>query len=373
MKSNRKKWLLVPALFALTMMLGACAIMSQTKFGQHPQGESLESVRQSPHYVKGAFQNDIPTPMFTDDSTVISVLFKSLFTLKDRPEPKDPVPSVKTDLHALSPEKDVVIWLGHSSYYVQLGGKRILIDPVLSPYASPFSFSNRAFEGSNVYQAEDIPDIDYLLISHDHWDHLDYATVMALEPRIASVITGLGVGSHLTYWGYPKEKIHEGDWYTELKLQADFTVHILPARHFSGRGLTRNKTLWAGFALQSPQKRIFFSGDSGYGPHFAEIGKRFGGFDLAILENGQYDPRWAYIHMMPEETAQAAVDLNAKALLPAHSGKFSISNHAWDDPFIRIANASREKPYRLLTPVIGDRIDLDNEAQLFPCWWENRE
>ncbi|NLC23375.1 MAG: RomA family MBL fold metallo-hydrolase, partial [Oxalobacter sp.] len=163
------------------------------------------------------------------------------------------------------------------------------------------------------------------------------------------------------------------DWYTALELEDGMRIHILPARHFSGRGLTRNKTLWVSFALESPGRRIYFSGDTGYGPHLAEIGNRFDGFDLAILENGQYDKRWATIHMMPEETAQAAVELKAKALLPAHSGKFSISYHAWDDPFIRIAKASEDKPYRLLTPVIGDRVDLEDETQLFPYWWEGME
>lgn len=373
MKKNIKKGMLVFIVLAGTLMLGACAVMSQSKFGRHPEADELEQVQQSPHYVDGEFKNQVPTPMFTDDSTVVSALLKSLFTARERPVPKTPVPSRKTNLHALSPEKDVVIWLGHSSYYIQLGGKRILIDPVLSPYASPFSFTNRAFEGSNVYSPEDIPDIDYLLISHDHWDHLDYETVMALEPRVKNVITGLGVGSHLHYWGYPRQKVRQADWYTVVTQEDGLTIHTLPARHFSGRGLTRNKTLWVSFALESPDKRIYFSGDTGYGPHLAEIGQRFNGFDLAILENGQYDKRWAYIHMMPEETAQAAVELKARALLPAHSGKFSISNHAWDDPFIRIAKASQEKPYRLLTPVIGDVVDPGDDTQLFPYWWEGME
>ena len=181
------------------------------------------------------------------------------------------------------------------------------------------------------------------------------------------------MGSHLLHWGYPQNKIVEADWFTELKQKDGLDIHVLPARHFSGRGLMRNRTLWVSFVLQSPDRRIFISGDTGYGPHMAQIGKLFDGFDLAILENGQYDKRWAYIHMMPEETAKAAVELGAKALLPAHSGKFSISDHAWDDPFIRLTEASRDKPYRLLTPVIGEPVDIDDKEQVFPRWWETEK
>lgn len=150
----------------------------------------------------------------------------------------------------------------------------------------------------------------------------------------------------------------------------DFTIHVLPARHYSGRLLTRNRTLWIGFALEHAGRRILFSGDSGYGPHFAEIARKFSGFDLVALNMGQYDARWPYIHMTPEEAAQAAEALNAKALLPAHVGKFSIARHAWDEPFERIAAASEGKRYRLLTPMNGEPIYLANEQQRFVRWWQ---
>ena len=216
-------------------------------------------------------------------------------------------------------------------------------------------------------------DMTYLLITHDHWDHLDYPTVKMLESRVGKVICGLGVGFHLLEWGYPADKIVEADWFTRLKNPEGVDIHVLPARHFSGRGLVRNRTLWVSYALVSPKRRIFVSGDTGYGPHLKQIGETLGRFDLAILENGQYDKRWAYIHMMPEETAQAAVEIGAKALLPAHSGKFAISNHAWKDPFIRLARASYDKPYKLLTPVIGEPVYLEDEKQIFSHWWEKCE
>jgi L-ascorbate metabolism protein UlaG (beta-lactamase superfamily) len=252
-----------------------------------------------------------------------------------------------------------------------LGGKRILIDPVFSSSAAPVSFANKAFAGTNLYTAEDMPEIDYLLISHDHWDHLDYPTIIAMQPKIKNVICGLGVGAYFEQWGFEERRIHEADWFTTLEMERDFVVHVLPARHFSGRLLIRNKTLWTAFALITPNRRIFYSGDGGYGPHIKKIGEMLHGFDVAIMENGQYDKQWPYIHMMPEEVAQAAEELNAKALLPGHSGKFAIANHSWDEPFKRITDASRNKNYRLLTPIIGEPVDLENQQQIFSRWWEN--
>ncbi len=373
MKRKLKIMTIVFLFVGIGLVLAVCIFLNQTQFGKNPDRVYFEVARNSPHFVDGEFRNQIPTPLFTDDSSVFSVIMKSLFTKPDRLVPVMPLPSVKTDLRSLVRDKDIVIWLGHSSYYLQLAGKRILIDPVLSPYASPFFLFNRAFEGTNVYQVSDMPDIDYLLITHDHWDHLDYPTVKMLESRVGKVICGLGVGFHLLEWGYPANKIVEADWFAKLKNPEGVDIHVLPARHFSGRGLVRNRTLWVSYALVSPKRRIFVSGDTGYGPHLKQIGETLGRFDLAILENGQYDKRWAYIHMMPEETAQAAVEIGAKALLPAHSGKFAISNHAWKDPFIRLARASYDKPYKLLTPVIGEPVYLEDEKQIFSHWWEKYE
>ncbi len=365
--------LIILVIILLGLGLGACAYFNQPKFGQHPQGERLAEVEASPNYVEGAFQNQLETPMFSEGNTFLSVLLHNFFSSKERPIPAGPVPALKTDLKALDPQRNVLVWFGHSSFYMQLGGKRYLVDPVFSPYAAPFSWANKAFAGTVIYSAADMPDIDYLIITHDHWDHLDYPSVVELEPRVGKAVCPLGVGAHLEPWGYAREKLLEADWYDVLEPEEGVSLHALPARHFSGRLLTRNKTLWAGFAVEGGGKRILFGGDSGYGPHYAEAGECFGGFDLVILENGQYDERWPYIHMMPEETAQAAQDLKSLALLPAHSGKFCISNHAWDDPLKRILEASRERPYRLLTPLIGQVVDLDDQEQTFPLWWAEME
>ncbi len=352
----------------------AYAYLQSPKFGSLPRGERLERVRKSPNFVGGAFRNAIPTPVLTNDSSFLSILFENAFGQKmPRLKPGSPIPAVKTDLHALDRAADVVIWLGHSSYFVQLGGRRILIDPVFSRNAAPVPYANTAFPGTDLYTAEDMPEVDYLLITHDHWDHLDYPTITALRPKVGKVICGLGVGANFERWGYAKDRILEADWFESLALEDGLQVYVLPARHYSGRLMEKNKTLWVAFALETPEKRIFLSGDSGYGPHFAEIGRKFGGFDLAILDAGQYDKRWAHIHMFPEEAAQAAMDLNAKALLPGHIGKFAIANHAWDEPFARLAVASAGKSYDLQTPEIGEPLTLEGSAPSFRQWWKARK
>ena len=369
MRKRLRKMLVAMLAGLIIFIVGVGFYLQQPQFGKAPEGVRLARMQNSINYADGQFHNQIPTPQIIGANR-ISTLWKFLFVPKERPNPIDSIPTVKTDLLALGKEQDIVIWLGHSSYYVQAAGKRILIDPVFSPSAAPVSFANKAFAGSNPYTAEDMPEIDYLLISHDHWDHLDYPTIMALQPKIKHVICGLGVGAYFEQWGFAENRIREADWYSALEMEPGFIIHVLPARHFSGRLLIRNKTLWNSFAIVTSTRRIFYSGDGGYGPHIKQIGELLQGVDLAIMENGQYDRAWPYIHMMPEEVAQAAEELQAKALLPGHSGKFSIANHAWDDPFIRITAASQGRHYRLLTPIIGEPIELENQQQVFSRWWE---
>lgn len=349
---------------------GVWAFLQDARFGALPEGSDLQRVMGSPHYADGTFHNLIPRAILSDDSSFAFALLRSLVAERTDPVPPRPVPSRHTGLNELGRVQDAVLWLGHSSFLIQTGGCRVLIDPVFSPYAAPVSFSTRAFGGATPYSAHDLPDIDCLLISHDHWDHLDYPTIMGLKPKIKTIICGLGVGAHFRRWGFPRGLVHEADWGDVIPIGADLRVHVTTASHYSGRALTRNKTLWAGFLLESSAQRIFFSGDSGYGPHFAELGKRFGGVDLALLDCGQYNEGWRYIHMTPEEAVQAAEDLGAKNLIPAHVGKFSLAYHPWNEPFKRIADASRDKSFRLLTPVIGELVAIRERMPEHPRWWE---
>lgn len=365
-----KKLMIIFLIMTIVLGLGVLYFLQQPQFGKLPTGEYLRKMQSSPHYKNGQFQNSLPTTVLIDDSNFISSLVKFILTEKERSVPRQPIPSVKINLFTLDKEKNIVIWLGHSSYFSQIEGKRILIDPVLSPYASPLPFINKAFPGTTPYTPEDIPDIDYVLISHDHWDHLDYPTMIALKKKANTIICPLGIGGYFLQWGFKQEQVREGDWFDVVNLDQGVAVHILPARHFSGRLLERNKTLWSSFAIISPKFRAYYSGDGGYGPHFKEIGNQLGPFDLTIMENGQYGLHWPYIHMVPEETAQAAVDLQAKAMLPGHAAKFALANHAWDDPYERIVNASKNKPYHLLTPILGQVLEFEQIDQAFSHWWE---
>lgn len=365
------KILLYLLLVGCCLAVGACVFVNQPQFGQQSAESNLESIANSPNYYDGEFHNLTPTSVLSDDSSTFSILMSNLFSSPVRLRPETPVPTIETALKKMDKNADQVLWLGHSSCFVQLEGETILIDPVFSDYASPLPFINKAFEGTNIYTADDMPEIDYLLITHDHWDHLDYPTVMALKSKVKHVICPLGVGAHFEKWGYAREKIQESDWYNRIKLAEELIIHVLPARHYSGRMATKNQTLWAGFTLETGKRRLFFSGDSGYGPHFAEIGRKFAGFDLVFLDCGQYDKRWAYIHMNPEEAVRAAKDLQAKALLPAHVGKFTIARHPWDEPFIRITEASKRGNIRLLTPRIGEQIFLDKIQTEMSQWWNS--
>jgi len=358
-------------LLVIVVLLGAGYLyMQQPQFGKAPSGERLARLQQSPNYKNGQFHNQSKTPSFSDGANFFTVLGNFLFSKNSNSLPPVPLPSHKTNLHQLDPEQDVLVWFGHSSYFMQLQGKKILVDPVFSGNASPLSFTTKSFAGSDVYTVADLPEIDLLFISHDHYDHLDYKTIVQLQPKVKKIITGLGVGAHLEHWGFDPEIIIENDWNETLQLEDGFTVHTAPARHFSGRSLKRNGTLWLSFVLTTPGIKIYIGGDSGYDNHFKTIGEKYGPFDLAILENGQYNKSWKYIHLMPEQVVQAAQDLQAKKLMAVHWGKFSLSMHDWNEPIIQVSQLSKAKKMPLLTPQIGEAVHLNDTAFSFKNWWE---
>lgn len=359
-------FLLVITLLAIAVFL----FLQQPKFGKQPTGKRLELIKKSPNYRNGQFQNLSHTPNFAEDVTFFRALQQFLFSDKPRNKPVDSLLSTKTNLLQLHPSKNILVWFGHSSYFMQIDGKKILVDPVFSGVASPVSFTTRAFKGTDRYTVEDMPEIDYLLISHDHWDHLDYETIKKIRPKIKKVITGLGTGEHLEYWKYNPSIIIEKDWNETINLDSGFVAYTVPARHFSGRYFARNKTLWTSWVLQTPSMKIYIGGDSGYDTHFAQIGRKYGPIDLAILENGQYNRNWKYIHMMPGEILKAANDLRAKAVLPVHSGKFALALHPWDEPLKNVVGQFKNSPVKLVTPLIGEEVRLNDSTQLFTEWWK---
>ncbi len=362
-------------LLSIIIILGVAIFlfMQQSKFGKAPSGDRLEKIKASAHYKDGTFENLSYTPTLTGDGSYAKALWEFLFVKKERLRPVDSIPSVKTDLLHLDINANVLVWFGHSSYFMQIDGKRILVDPVFSGAASPVSFAVKSFNGTDIYTTDDIPEIDYLFISHDHWDHLDYETVVKLKSKVKTVICGLGVGEHFEYWGYDKDIIVEKDWNESASLGDGFSVHFTPERHFSGRTLRRNISVWTSFVLRTPTMQVFIGGDSGYDTHFSEIGKTFGSFDLVILENGQYDEKWANIHMMPHEVLQAAKELNGKRLFPVHSSKFTLANHAWDEPLKKITELNEVTKQSMITPMIGEPVNLSDTAQTFSKWWVGLE
>ena len=377
--------------------------------GTTPSGARLQRILRSPHYRNGSFQNPVPTEVTLKDTTI----WKMLKEYRRKPAgntPPKPIPAIRTDLNTLPTNQATIVWFGHSSYLLQLGLTRILVDPVFSGNASPFTFFAKAFPGADLYKTADMPaTLDAILLTHDHYDHLDYKTIQQLNPRTHHFYTSLGVGAHLEYWGIPAQKITELDWGESAAITpaghpvpsgaqpAPATaIHLTapPARHFSGRTLKRGKTAWSSFVLNCPDPstpetnipatnipatsplatnhhlNLFLGGDSGYSPHFAAIGGQYGPFDLAILECGQYGVHWPYIHTFPEETAQAALDLNAKTLLPVHWAKFSLALHPWNEPILRLVAAAKTLGLPITTPRIGEPVIINDNYPIDP-WYNN--
>ncbi len=332
-------------------------------------GERLEKMSSNPNFKNGAYENLEVTPAIKEGVSSFEILRSFFFGKDKRNVPSKPLPSIKTDLKNLDINENLLVWFGHSSYLLQLDGKRILVDPVFNKYASPVPFGIKAFQMTYNYTAADMPDIDVLVITHDHFDHLDYSTFEEIKGRTKQIVTSLGVGAHFEKWGYPTDKIHELYWGESFQVDS-LTFTAAPARHFAGRWFKRNTSLWSAFVLQSPTYKLLLGGDSGYGKHFKTIGEEHGPFDLVLLENGQYNEYWKYIHMMPEEVIQAAEDLRAKDLIPVHSGKFPLAYHAWDEPLIRVTNEAKRKNRPIWTPQIGQVVYL-GQANQFSEWWKN--
>lgn len=351
----------------VVVIIGGGVVLNLPDFGKTPDGERMERIRESPNYRDGEFRNLELTPQITSKKSPLLMLYNFLFSKVEDLTPREKIPVVKTDLRAMT--DNILIWLGHSSYIMRIGGKTILVDPVFNS-ASPFPFFIRPFKATYSYSSKDIPDIDVLIITHDHWDHLDYGVMRDIRLRVKRVFTPLGAGSHLEYWGFPKENITELDWNQTAVLE-NLNIICLPARHFSGRGvMNRNQTLWGSFMLEIEDKTIYIGGDSGYGKHISEINKLFPKIDLALLENGQYNEDWRYIHFLPEMLYQAMKELRAKRYFTGHNSKFALGRHPWYEPLNSVEKwARQDTTLHLITPRIGEVVQLDDDNQHFAKWW----
>lgn len=321
-----------------------------------------------PNYLEGTFKNISPTPMKPEGVGYLTII-ASFFKKIESSRPSFLLPSIKPDFARESGTK--IIWFGHSSYLIQSDGLNILVDPVFSKTTSPFSFIGyKSYGGTDFIRPEDFPEIDILLITHDHYDHLDYPSILKFKAKTKLFLTSMGVGSHLERWGVQRESIKELLWDQEFCYNERIKFTALTARHFSGRLIKRNRTLWSSFVLQLGVEKIYVGGDSGYDTHFSTIGKQYGPFDLAILECGQYNKYWPYIHMFPEQTIQAAEDLGATWLLPVHWGKFTLAQHAWDEPIERLLIAKDVEGVKVTTPIPGEAIRI-NDYYPTSQWWRN--
>ncbi|MFD1772198.1 MBL fold metallo-hydrolase [Sphingobacterium suaedae] len=374
MTSRTKRWIRVVGFacvgLCIVVFIGSFLFLRSPAFGSLPDQAHAARIQQSPNYRDGQFQNQRNTPIMATDKSRLTSIWE--FLTIDVPDliPRRDIPVIKTDFNDLPLDKDLLVWLGHSSLYAHLHGQRILVDPVLVS-ASPLSFINQTFPGTSLYRPEDIPPIDVLLITHDHWDHLDYETMILIKDRVRKVVCPLGVGAHLASWGFSIAKIHELDWYQHCTINDTMQLTALPARHFSGRGLTANQTLWSGFMVQGPFGNILLSGDTGYDTHFQEIKRRFGTIDLAILENGQYHEDWRYIHMMPDDLIQAIEELSPKNVLTVHHSKYALARHPWYEPMEKVVQASKNNNFQLMTPKIGEVVFLADSTQTFSPWWQH--
>ncbi len=356
------QWLLI---IGLITIIGACAVNSQLS------ASVTARLKDSQHFQDGKFQNTAPQPArgFT---TFIKIMGRWVTAEKVDPEPTKPVP-VKTvsraQLEALSDTTLHLIKLGHSSVLLKVYGEYWLIDPMFSQRASPFSFIGpKRFHPPPIGLAE-LPPITRVLISHNHYDHLDKASIEQLAATTQQFLVPLGTDGDLKKWGVAPEKIQVFDWWQELQ-----TEHALlaftPSQHFSGRGLNdRNSTLWGSWVIKTRGESLYYSGDSGYFAGFKTIGDKYGPFDLTLLETGAYNTDWPDVHMFPEEVVQAHLDLRGKVLLPVHNGTFDLSFHPWYEPLERVTAAAKKRGVKLTTPIAGDVLTAQQPGTVKP-WWQ---
>jgi L-ascorbate metabolism protein UlaG (beta-lactamase superfamily) len=327
-----------------------------------------KGTEKSVNYSTGKFQNRIPTPMAAPK---LSTIIKFFSNNEEQVPPKKLVTKVFSKIKFENSSDFAFCWFGHSTVLIKIDQKTILIDPVFGKRASLFTFLGpKQFDFTNSHSLSDLPQIDVVLISHDHFDHLEFETILALKNNVKHFFVPLGVGAHLAKWGVSKNKITEMDWWEENDFMQEIKFVFTPTRHFSGRSiLVRNQTLWGSWTIIGKTQRVFFSGDSGYLDVFKNIGEKYGPFDLAFVENGQYNKDWASIHMMPEQSAKVGSELRAKSVVPIHWGKFSLSIHSWDEPIFRFVKAAENYNYTVLSPAPGEVVVL-HDASSFE-WWKN--
>lgn len=343
------------------------------QFGATHNQAHKDKMAQSNQYDGKKFVNQVFTSAAGSDTDSMSDALIKFITGVPNQKPSKELAVLKIDKEQFQQsDTPILTWFGHSSFLVKVAEQTLFFDPVFSQVAAPHKLL-----GKNRYNREfpmtpeQLPNIDAIVISHDHYDHLDYDSILQLDHKVAAYYVPMGVGSHLESWGIDSAKIIEFDWWQAHKIN-DLEVTFTPSRHFSGRRITnQNQTLWGGWYLKSKQYSLFFSGDTGYGPHFSEIKQKLGAPDFALLECGQYNIAWADIHMMPEQTVTAAKDLGAKVFMPVHWASFTLSIHSWTDPVERAIAEAKKQQQAIVTPQIGELMTLQQEPVQRSAWWQS--
>lgn len=339
-------------------------------FGGKVTKEQKLAFEKTGYFRNGQFQNQILTEMHVQGGK----LLKEMFFNKNERSPENGLQVQKISrevLDSLSNQETHVMWFGHSTLLIKINGKLVLIDPMLGNNPSPVSFAGtKRFSKDLPISAEELPALDAVLISHDHYDHLDYHTILSIKEKTKLFYAPLGVNNHLKRWGVSDEKIIEAQWHQEFWLDSIQFIYT-PSRHFSGRGISdRNTTLWGGWIIRNSQTSIYFTGDGGYGPHFKEIGEKYGPFDLVLTECGQYNEQWQAIHMLPEESVQASADAKAKYIMPVHWGAFTLALHSWTEPIEKAMHKANELNIPIVTPAIGQIFTIKEPIGEFAQWWK---
>ena len=367
--------------FILVILNSFFLLASCSQFGENPSGDHLDKIKKSPNYntEEERFENRIENmwdQMSEKDSfwanpqkrIFNNYFFNSAQTVPEVELPEVKPPNIKEFMQ--STESIKFIWFGHSTLLVNIKNIIVLIDPVFSVAASPVSFIVKRFQPP-VLELKDLPRINYVLISHDHYDHLDMETVIYFKEKDVKFITPLGVTSHLKRWGVHESKLFETDWWGKLEFEG-ITFVCTPAQHFSGRFATFSsfKTLWSSWIVKTESNSFYFNGDSGYDIHYKQIGDSYGPFDLAFIDSGQYNERWRDVHNMPEEAAQAVLDLKGKAMVPIHWGMFNLAMHDWFEPVEESEKYAKKYGIKLMTPKLGQLVSTERQ-NVFEKWWKD--
>lgn len=340
-------------------------------FGGKVTVEDKKKYAQSANFFKGKFVNQANIPSGLSLGETIQAAYK-FYTKKTR----NARPSQALSIH--SPDAtnlreydgdSRLIWYGHSTLLLQTDGMNLLLDPMFGTVPAPHPWLGvKRFSQGVIHEIDKLPPIDAVIISHDHYDHLDYESIKRLKDKVGHFFVPLGVGSHLQAWGIEKARITELDWWESIDFE-HIKLTCTPAQHFSGRKFnTGQSTLWCSWVIKTKKDNLFFSGDSGYGEHFSRIGEQYGPFDLGLIECGQYDELWTNIHMLPEESAQAGMDVQANMIMPIHWAGFKLALHSWTDPIERVTQKSTELGLPIITPGIGEPVLLQT-WKTYKKWW----